>query len=121
MNCYIHTDKPAIGICKACNKGVCQECSTDMGHGLACKGVHEEMVETYHSIIQRNTKMYQNVGANIIIAPIFYLFMGLVFAGYGYYSSKGVTGLSFVLGVGFIIFSIIHFVRNKATFGATKK
>jgi len=120
MNCFIHTDKAAVGICKACNKGVCPECATDLGHGLACKGVHEEMVETYNTIIQGNAKAYENVGKNSLILPIFYLFMGLVFAGYGYFSKQGMTGLPFVLGIGFIVFAVISFIRNQATFGANK-
>ncbi|HCU25594.1 MAG TPA: hypothetical protein DF383_11315 [Deltaproteobacteria bacterium] len=39
MHCFHHQDHEAIGICKACGKGLCQECTVDLGHGLACKPV----------------------------------------------------------------------------------
>ena len=117
MNCFNHMDISAVGTCKACSKGICSDCATDMGHGLACKGVHEEMVETYNTIIQGNAKVYKNAGTNTLIGPLFYLFMGLIFAGFGFFSNKGVAGLPFILGVGFVVFGVICFIRNKETFG----
>ena len=120
MNCFYHTDVKAVGICKACNKGICADCCTDLDHGLACKNKHEEMVETYNSIIQGNAKVYKNAGTNTVIAPVFYLFMGIVFAVYGFTSKTGIKGLPFILGVGFIIFAIVVFIRNRATFNANE-
>jgi hypothetical protein len=52
-----------------------------------------------------------------MIAPIFYLFMGLIFSGFGYFSKGGVTDLPFVIGIGFILFGVVVFVRNRALFG----
>ena len=43
MNCFNHPNVPAVGICKACQKGLCKECAVDLGHGIACKGHHEEV------------------------------------------------------------------------------
>ncbi|MBA6339310.1 hypothetical protein H4J57_19170 [Colwellia sp. BRX8-7] len=90
-----------------------------MGHGLACKNSHEEIVETHNAIINGNAKVYSNVNKNMIIAPLFYLFMGIVFAGFGITSRQGFTSLTFILGVGFIAFGVICFVRNKATFNSS--
>lgn len=30
MRCYYHHDVDAVGICKACSKGICPECSADV-------------------------------------------------------------------------------------------
>ena len=116
MNCFYHPDIPAIGLCKSYSKGLCKECATDLDHGIACKNKHETEVENLNMMITQNTKIYSSAPRNTIIAPIFYLFMGLVFAGFGYASKGGVTDLPFILGVGFIIFGIIVFYRNRVLF-----
>ena len=51
MHCFNHPDRTAIGSCKGCCKGLCMECTADLGHGLACKGQHEEMVEIHNTIV----------------------------------------------------------------------
>jgi hypothetical protein len=43
MNCFNHPDVPAVGICKACQKGLCMECAIDLGHGIACRNHREEV------------------------------------------------------------------------------
>ena len=116
MNCFNHQDVSAIGLCKSCNKGLCSECAIDLEHGLACKDKHEEQVKALDMIISKSTKIYSSASQNTLIAPIFYLFMGLVFAGFGYFSRGGVTGLPFVLGIGFIVFGVVIFIKNKQIF-----
>ncbi|WP_140918622.1 hypothetical protein [Limnobaculum xujianqingii] len=120
MRCFNHQDVQAIGTCKACHKGLCPECANDLGHGLACAGKHEEVVETYNTIIQRNARVYSAAPKNILIAPIFYLFMGLVFAYFGY-KDGSMTNLPFIMGAGFIVFGIVIFVRNYSLFKSNSK
>jgi len=117
MNCFYHPDKPAIGVCKSCSKGLCQDCVTDLGHGLACKNKHEAEVNNLNMIITKNYKVFSSAHKNTLLAPLFYIFVGSVFSVYGYISRGGVTGLSFVLGTGFVVFGVIVFVRNRALFG----
>jgi hypothetical protein len=116
MNCYNHEDKSSVGICKACGKGLCPECVTDMGHGLACKDEHEEMVETYNFIIEKNNKVYSEANKNILIGPIFLLFMGIVFIWSGIISRQGLPNMAFIMGIGFIVFSIVIFIKNRELF-----
>ena len=116
MNCFNHPQTSAIGICKACSKGLCIECATDLGHGLACRNKHESMVETYNEIIMKNAKVYSSAPKNIYLAPAFYLFMGLAFSGFALNSAQGMHSLGFVLGVGFIVFGIVSYVKAKALF-----
>lgn len=116
MNCFNHVDKNAVGICKHCNKGLCTECAIDLGHGIACLNKHEVEVENLNMIIRKNTKVYATASKSTLIGPVFYLFMGLVFAGFGYFSRGGVTDLPFVLGVGFIVFGAVLFIHNRKIF-----
>jgi hypothetical protein len=36
MQCYVHGDAAAIGVCKCCAKGVCHACAIPVTNGLAC-------------------------------------------------------------------------------------
>ena len=121
MNCFNHPAVPALGTCKACNRGLCSECVTDLDHGLACKNKHEPMVETYNAIVVKNAQVYSAAPKNVLIAPLFYLFIGIVFVVFGLASRRGMTDLTSILGVGFIIFAVVVFVRNRATFNDSRK
>ncbi|WP_349560388.1 hypothetical protein [Marinobacter sp. NFXS9] len=68
-------------------------------------------------IIEKNAKVYAAAPANTVIAPVLYLFMGILFSGFGYYSRGGVMSLPFLMGLGFIVFAVVIFVRNRALFG----
>ncbi len=116
MKCFNHPERNAIGTCKACNKGLCHECATDLDHGIACKNKHEKEVNDVKMIIDKSTKIYNEAPKNTLIAPLFYLFMGFVFSWFGYTSKGGVTDLPFIMGIGFIIFGIIVLIRNRAIF-----
>ncbi|GAB4197426.1 MAG: hypothetical protein Tsb002_31530 [Wenzhouxiangellaceae bacterium] len=113
MHCFNHENAEAVGICKHCSKGVCADCVTDLGFGLACKNLHEAQVEAVNAVIENNTRIYAAAPANSLITPVFYLFMGIVFAAYGYQSRDGLTSLAFIMGVGFIIFSLVVYLRTK--------
>lgn len=116
MNCFNHQTVSAIGNCKACAKGLCIDCATDLGHGLACKGLHEERVNDLEMIISKNATAFKDASKNIYIMPVFYLFMGLVFCGYSIYNGGSITEFSFVMGAGFIVFGTILLVRNRKIF-----
>jgi hypothetical protein len=38
MKCFCHNDRDAVGVCKACGRGLCRDCAADLGRALACKG-----------------------------------------------------------------------------------
>ena len=119
MHCFNHQDRHAIGSCKACHKGLCADCVTDMGHGLACKGTHEDMVETYHSIVSRSARIYQTYPRGSLIAPAFYLAMGLLFIGYAVMSGDGPRSFLFLMGCGFIVFAVVFYRFNRKAFGTS--
>lgn len=72
-------------------------------------------METYNVIITKNAQVYSAAPKNVLVMPIFYLFMGVVFAAFGA-SRRGITDVTVILGVGFIVFGVVLFVRSRATF-----
>ena len=56
MNCFKHSHRVAVGVCKSCGKGVCSECAISRKNGLACRGECEERVDLLNKIIDNNVK-----------------------------------------------------------------
>jgi hypothetical protein len=120
VRCFNHSDRDAVGGCKACNKGLCHDCAADLGHGLACKGVHEQTVETYKTIIDRNSQLYGVIPKSSLIGPIFYGFMGLVFVGFGLYEQSDPINFPVIMGAGFIVFAVLAYRYNRKAFGVRR-
>lgn len=118
MHCFNHSNQESVGICKSCQRGLCHECATDLGHGLACKGKHEEEVTTLQTIVNQSAKIYAVTPKTRNAAPLFYAFMGVVFAGFGLFNGNGVTDVSVVMGSGFIAFAIYIYVYNKKAYAS---
>ncbi len=117
MNCFNHSGAPSVGICKTCSKGLCADCATDLGHGLACKGVHEADVSELHSIIQRSVESRRsNSKRGKYYAPAFYAFMGAVFAFDGWTRQTGAFNFGLVMGGGFLAYSLIVLSANLRVF-----
>ena len=116
MRCFNHPDRDAIGSCKTCCKGLCMECASDMGHGLACKNVHEQQVESLNALFLRGARIQGAVGKSKYVAPAFNIFMGLVFAGYGMTTPAGITNMLTILGLGFLVFGVLIFVTNRKAY-----
>ena len=116
MQCFNHEDRSAVGLCKACGKGLCRECAADLGHGLACKGVHEDKVTSLNQITTKSAEIYDAAPKNALIAPVFVLIMGAVFVGSGFYYGAGRSSLSTTMGVLFVVFGLVTLVRNRALY-----
>lgn len=120
MKCFNHPERDAVGSCKGCCKGLCHECAADLGHGLACKGVHEPMVETYNMIVSKNARMYGSAQRNSLVGPAFYALMGVLFLAYALTKGDGIFGFLSLLGLAFLAFGVICFYINRKTFGADR-
>jgi hypothetical protein len=122
MRCFNHHDRPAIGTCKECCKGLCTECAADLGHGLACKGQHESMVETLNTMITRNATAYSAAekGGSFIL-PAFLGFIGVILIGQTLYAGRGLTSFGVLLGGGFIVFGVVFLLYNRRVFGPRKR
>ena len=112
MNCFNHHDRVAIGTCKACAKGLCMDCTVDLGHGLACKGKHEEVVESYNNILNFNKRTVASTPKNIYLAPVFTIIFGSAFLWY----DRERMDFLFILGCVFIVYGVVVFTRLRATY-----
>ena len=83
MNCYYHPNKPAVGICKHCQRGICTDCITEVDDSLACKDHHEKQVNALGAFMERNLLQARRVGSVYTRNAIFYALVGVLFAGFG--------------------------------------
>ncbi|MEW6085057.1 MAG: hypothetical protein AB1607_10725 [Chloroflexota bacterium] len=83
MNCYYHPDKPAIALCKYCQRGLCSDCASHAGDSLACKNLHEEQVRAMEALMQRNILQSKRVGSDYLRNTIFYGAVGILFTAFG--------------------------------------
>ncbi len=107
MNCYYHPDRPAVGICKHCQRGLCAEDAALVADSLACKGRHEGQVQDMNQLAQRNILQAKRLGSVYNRNAIFYFLTGTAFGIYGYSQLRfaGIQGL-FLLIVGlFLLFA----------------
>jgi len=92
MNCFYHQSVVAIGTCKSCGKGLCPECTVDLGQGLACKGKCEDAVKALTDLIDNNIKraainreLIDSAKGTRYIGAAFYLLFGLLVLGFVLY------------------------------------
>ena len=83
MNCYYYLDKPAIGLCKYCQRGLCSDCAAHAGDSLACKNLHEEQVRAMEALMQRNILQSKRVGSAYLRNTIFDGVVGILFIAFG--------------------------------------
>jgi len=100
------------------------ECAADLGHGLACKGQHEEMVEIHNMIVDRSARMVSRGPKGSFLMPAFFIFMGLGFCGATLFGGRGIASWDFMMGAGFLVFGAILFLYtrfyNRKVFGDRK-
>lgn len=117
MKCFSHgTD--SVGICKSCQKAVCEACAIDTGRGLACSS---ECVEEVHAINEIMDKSKQIYGLNndSKLPPtgiLMYLFFAFAFIGFGIFQSIS-NGhpdyFLFIMGAGFLVVGGLAWYRNR--------
>jgi len=118
MRCFNHQTEDAVGTCKHCGKGLCNSCANDLGHGLACRGVHESAVESINNLITRSDRIQRMTPKTLYVMPTFTVLAGVVFAGFGFYSPRGPMWFSVVLGLGFIVYGLVLLAINRKAYRA---
>jgi len=88
MNCYYHPDRPSVGLCKYCQRGLCLECGANAGDSLACKGLHEEQVRALEALMQKNILQSKRIGSDYLRNTIFYGVVGILFAAFGIFQLR---------------------------------
>ena len=69
MKCYNHNEKDAIGICKACGKALCPDCSEFEHHALICKDNDKckERARISRIVYHNNKVRYSKVAKAILV------------------------------------------------------
>jgi len=109
MNCFYHPNQPAVGLCKHCQRGLCNSCAADVDGSLACKDRHEEQVRALDLLIARNLLQANRVGSVYRRNAIFYSLVGILFAGFGLLQVRwmGWQGI-FLLAIGlFLLYAAV--------------
>jgi len=83
VNCFYHPNKPAIGLCKHCQRGLCSECAAFVDDSLACKNRHEIQVHELTLLAQKNILQSKRVGSDYVRNTIFYGSVGILFIVFG--------------------------------------
>jgi len=108
MKCFNHPDTDAVGICKNCNKGLCQDCLTEVENGIACTATCIYEVKQLNSLINRNKDSYNTASGAHQRNAYIYLSIGLVFIVWGYLMD-GFFGFLTIMGAIFFIGAIFSF------------
>ena len=83
MNCFYHPERPAVGICKHCGRGLCNECAALVDDTLACRERHEEQVRGLNLVAQRGILQATRVRSGFVRNAVFYGLVGVLFMGFG--------------------------------------
>lgn len=118
MRCFKHQTNDAVGSCKHCCKGLCSECANDLGHGLACRGIHEAEVESINNLITRSNRIQRMTPKTLYVMPTFTVSAGAIFAGFGFFGPRGPMWFSVVLGLGFIVYGLVILAINLRAYRA---
>ena len=57
MKCFTHHEADAVGVCKACGKGLCVACAVDLARGLACRDRCEAHVQDLIRLVDNNMRL----------------------------------------------------------------
>lgn len=95
MNCYNHPEIPAVGICTACNKGICPACEDQESNQLICISCSE-----IQPVISTPIRTYRRS----YVRPIFLILFGLIYV-IAFGLSKAKTDyVALSLGLLFIVY-----------------
>lgn len=119
MNCFNHPQHSALGICRVCCKGLCADCTADLGHSLACKGLHEDDAAAVNALTVRSTRLFKATRKSRFLGPLFFGICGLVFMVDGLRQDV-IFNFASYLGAAFIVFSVAMLVANASAYGGNE-
>ena len=110
MNCYNHESDSAVGICKHCNKALCQNCLTDTGDGIACTETCVDMVNAINELIDRKRRAVSAQRRTPYLSVAFCAVMGAIFLIFG---TSGIKNGTFpvAMGIGLLIYAGLNAIK----------
>lgn len=77
MNCFNHTDQPAVAQCQTCGKFLCKECATKYQPAILCDGCASEVYQAQQREEERKEVSEQRLSK---ISIIFFVLNFLVYS-----------------------------------------
>ena len=111
MKCYYHQGQDAVGVCRHCLKGICRECATDFGDGIACVNKCEEKAKATARLISTNIHAQQGLKFGKFIGPSFAILMGIIFIAWGWYCNE-MLGFTGGMGILFFVIGALQMLYN---------
>jgi hypothetical protein len=112
MNCFEHPQKPALGTCTFCGRGLCRDCASVVQGKLSCRGScqHEvardrELMQKSEQALNQRAIVYETSGSMYHQAFATSVFFGLLFVCLGailLFTSDTIFG-GILLGIGVIL------------------
>jgi hypothetical protein len=116
MNCFNHPDKPAIGFCKSCCKGLCPDCAAVLPNGLACRNACEGRVVLINGLIDDHPKVVSAANRQVRASGLFILLLGTVLMLFGFVPMliSGNTGTLFmgIIGLFFAVYGVLRLMKK---------
>jgi hypothetical protein len=113
MNCFNHRERAAVAVCKACGKGLCPDCLSQVGSSVACQGSCEKRVAVLDNLIDARLRILAFIPlycSLLIASGLLFLIWGLLS-----YSADNAGGsfLAVLLGVLLSGAGVIASVRTR--------
>ncbi len=122
MKCYYHHDRDALGTCKSCGRGLCEECHVVVGRGLACRNQCEGDVRALNYLIESNMRQTPT-GSTIVamakrsgvISALFFLLLGISMFAFGIndFVDHGTVDMRVFMGGIAIVYGLVGLWRVK--------
>jgi asparagine N-glycosylation enzyme membrane subunit Stt3 len=114
--CFYHPDKPAIGLCKHCQRGLCSDCAALVDDVLACKGRHEEGVRALEDMTKQNILKSRRTRSDYLRNAIFYGVVGTLFTVFGVSQIQwlGWQGIVYaVIGLALLYAALANYLESR--------
>ena len=116
MVCFYHPEKPAVGLCKHCQRGLCSDCAAFVDDSLACKDRHEEQVHALEEMTRHNILKSRRTRADYLRNTIFYGTVGLLFTAFGVSQIQwlGLQGIVYaVIGLALLYAALANYLESR--------
>ena len=102
MRCFNHHDNDAVGLCRACGRGLCPDCVAEVEKAVACRNRCEADVATILTINRNSLQFARGTKQAHYLAPTLIVILGGVMTMLGL-SFKGFDLAVFAGAVGVAI------------------
>lgn len=109
MKCFVHQATDAVGVCRACGRGLCAECAVDLPVGLTCAGKCEKVVED-RAARESGTAVTPADRTARIVAACLLLAVGLSMAGMCVGAFRGLDPFFLFAGLVAVVFTFFGII-----------